>query len=441
MNPTPIVKQYQTLPPQKKSTPLLWALVILIPLLITLIISIFFLTQFNPMLIFEKGTNPQEIITYTSGQFLVTTRPLITSEEFYNNITKSKEKKGPESNYSIKSPKLEYQYDFYNKKKTYFDICKQKKVKINFTNPKESKFNFNYANKTFTYEINLYEDLYTFTDNLKSQSCYFASNEYAKGYLLDPYNSKFMESVAQDFKELKNNGYTYNQILEIATLFVQSIKYGTDETESNRYAYETFYEEEGNCLDKSIILAEILKQLNFTTYIILGQSKEYHALVGVVCDKGNVKYENQEICFIETTIFTPISSEVNISIEKFVEVSSGNKIYNEANYGRKLTNKFKTSEQEIKKIEIQLESFNPQSEKLQKEMCKTDCVVCNGELVDFETSSQSITSCYDANEYNKLGREYEDIILTHNNLIREWYNIYYNLEQSMFENIEIVKRI
>ena len=74
-------------------------------------------------------------------------------------------------------------------------------------------------------------------------------------------------------------------------------------------------------------------------------------------------------------------------------------------------------------------------------MCKTDCVVCNGELVDFETSSQSITSCYDANEYNKLGREYEDIILTHNNLIREWYNIYYNLEQSMFENIEIVKRI
>ena len=427
--------------PPKNKNQLLWALVILIPSFIVMLTAIILLTQFNPMLLFERGTNPQEIITYTSGQFTESTRTLISSEELYNTISQSKEKSDPESNYSIESPKLEYQYDFYNKKKTYFEFCKQKKVQINFTNPKISEFTFNYLNKTFNYKINLYKDLYTFSDNLKGQACYFTSNKYTTGYLSDPYNNKFIESVAQDFKELKNEGYTDNQILEIATIFVQSIKYGTDKTDSNRYAYETLYEEEGNCLDKSVILVGILKQLNFTTYVILGQSTEYHALVGVVCDKGNIKYENQEICFIETTIFTPITSDVNISIEKFVKTSSGNKIYSEAYYGQTLVNQFSTADKESKAIEVQLDRFKTQPEEIEKEMCKTDCVVCNENKVDFKTSSQTINSCFDAERYNQLANEYNDIINTHNSQIKEWYKIYYNLEQAMFGNVEIIRRV
>jgi len=434
------MKQYQEVLPKKEKSSLLWILVVLIPTLVILITIIFFVIPSNPILYFEKGTNPEEVQIYTAGQITITKRLPTTPEDFYDTLKKTNNKETPNSTYSINAPQLEYQYNFYDKKKTYFDSCKQKKVNINFSNPKYSEFTFNYQDTKFNYNINLYRDLYQFTDTLKEQACYFTSQKYTEAFLSDPYNNNFMESVAQDFAELRDKGYTDNQILEIATLFAQSITYGTDKTESNRYAYETFFEEEGNCLDKSVILIEILKKLDFTTYIILGQSTQYHALVGVVCDKGNIQHENQEICFIETTIFTPISSNVEIEIEKLIKTSSGTNIYFESYYGKNVVNQFTISKQEAKGIENEINEFRPQSEKIQKEMCKTDCVICDGDIVDFEKSGQRIKSCQDANEYNEIVSEYNDIVGTYNDQIQDWYTIYYELEQSMFENVQLVKR-
>jgi hypothetical protein len=218
---------------------------------------------------------------------------------------------------------------------------------------------------------------------------------------------------------LKEKGFSDDEIAEIATLFVQSIPYGTDYTRLNRYPYETLYENEGNCLDKSLILVGILKNLNYTSYLILGYSGgDYHALVGLVCDEGDVNYQGQEICFVETTIFAPISLKEEIQIEQYVKISDGSLVYSGVNYGKDLIKHIESKSVEIQNIESRLDSIEFELIYVEDKMCNTDCVVClNGfsgmKFVDWE-ESKSISSCGDANDYNALVGEYNDKLEEYN---------------------------
>jgi len=254
-----------------------------------------------------------------------------------------------------------------------------------------------------------------------------------------------MDAVSRDFISLKEKGYSDDEIVEIATVFVQSIPYGTDSTELNRYPYETFYENEGNCLDKSLILVGILKNLGYTTYIFSGDSdEEEHALVGIECDKGNINYDNLEICFIETTVYTPISSEQEINIEEYVKTSNGTLIYSGVKYGKDLLNYFDEKQKEINLTEEKLSEIENDLIYLEWDMCETDCVICEEglfgvEFVDWERS-ENIKSCYDASRFNRLIKEYNTKIEEYNNLIKEWYVPYYELEKSMFGNLELIER-
>ncbi|MBU2104577.1 MAG: hypothetical protein KKF67_02275, partial [Nanoarchaeota archaeon] len=268
----------------------------------------------------------------------------------------------------------------------------------------------------------------------KNQDCYFGTNKYVEGFLEDPYNNKFVDALSKNFIGLKEEGYSDDEIVEIVTLFTQSIPYGTDESDTNRYPYETIYEEEGNCLDKSIILAEILKNLNYTTYIMSGNSEgEEHALLGIVCDNGNIKYQGKEICFIETTIFTPISSDIKIDIEEYVKVSNGSNVYSGINYGRSLIDYFKLKTNEAENIEPQLDFIELKLSDITKKMCATDCTYCDETKTDPEY-------CDDAYEYNNYVKEYNKIVDDYNLLIKDWYKDYYELEKSMFDNVELLER-
>lgn len=425
-------------PDKKKSNPLIWLLIIIIPLFITMIFYVLIIQNINPLYLFEKGTAPESLINNTNGEFSITQKTFPQFQEYYEAIKISQQNSPESTNYSENSPQLEYQYDFYNKKDKYLERCKNRKININFTEPKYSEFTFNYKDKTFNYKINLYNDLYQFSDKLKTQDCYFRNHEYTNGFFGDPYNNNFLESIAQDFVDLRSQGYTNDEIVEIATLFVQSIKYGTDQTSANRYAYETIFEEEGNCLDKSIILIGILKKLGYKTYIILGQSTQYHALVGIACTKGNINYNEQEICFAETTIFTPITSKVEIEIERVLPMSEGILVYSGDSYGPEKVQLFLTKKSETKTIETELETFESKAQPVENEMCQTDCVVCNNNQVDF--SDVSIRTCYDAKQFNKLKDQYNALVDRHNGLIEQWYQAYYTLEKSMFGNVDIVKK-
>jgi len=381
----------------------------------------------------QDKTSPEDVFNYTHGKFTITQHNPMSFLDYYSMLLPDE--------YDYRFEKLEivqipiYGLEVYEPE--YYNYCQGKKIEINFTNSSYSEFQFNYKDKTFNYTVNLYPDLYYFSDNLKNQDCYFDTYKYTEGYLEDPYNNRFMDAVSNDFISLKNQGYTDDEILEIATVFVQSITYGTDYTDLNRYPYETFYEKEGNCLDKSLILVDILKNLNYTSYIILGDSdEEYHSIVGVVCDDGNIVYQGKEICYIETTVYTPISSEVEIDIEEYIKTSEGSKVYKSVNYGNDI---FEVKYLEIENINFQMESLDKNEIKIQYDMCETDCVVCEKGIIDW-FESDTIDRCSDYKTYNRLYEEYINEIEEYNLLLEDWYKIYYDLEKFMFWNIELIER-
>jgi len=405
------------------------------------LIGLFFISLFMLSGCSDIGkTSPEEVLNHTQGEFTIRPHNYMSFKEYYS-LTKVLEENyfytDQKINYTLEIPKLEFEHKFYDYEEKYYDYCEGKKVEINFTNPKYSEFQFNYKNKTFSYRINLYYDLYYFSDNLKNQDCYFDTNKYTKGFLEDPYNNNFIDAISKNFLSLKDKGYSNDEIVEIATLFVQSIPYGTDYKEVNRYPYETLYEEEGNCLDKSLILTGILRNIGYTSYIISGDSGyQYHALVGIVCNDGNVQYEGNDICFIETTIFTPITSNIDIDIDKYLKTSDDFLIYTGVNYGKNLVNYFEIKTTEAENIESQLDSMESELIILENKMCNTDCKNCgssDGYYID-------PYYCYDAYEYNRYVREYNNIIEDYNLLIEDWYESYYDLEKSMFNNIQLIER-
>jgi len=388
----------------------------------------------------SSGNDPNEIGNYTLGKFLLNIKTYRTYEEFYNVLNDDSTVIKSYETDELGVPRLEYTNKFYNFDSEYYDHCNSKKVKLNYSEDKRTTIVFNYKSNEIQYSVNLYKDLYEFSDKLKTEDCYFRGERYTRGYFDDPYNTAFMKSVAEDFEVLKEK-YSEDELVEIATLFVQSIDYGTDATELNRYPYETFYEQEGNCLDKSIILAYILDYLGYTTFIFLGQSNEYHALVGIVCEEGsNVKIGDLPVCFIETTTYAPIGTPEEIDIDKTVDISVGNKVYKGASYGPGTVKTIKEKNIRIDEIDFLIQQINDDLKLIQVDMCSTDCVICNNNIIDFARTEAEIGECYDANFYNQLANEYNEKVKEYNNLIEEWYKLYYDLEKIMFENVELVKR-
>lgn len=426
-----------------------WFILLFVPLLAIMVVLILIpFTQKTPLQdIVLDETDPLDIYTNTNSQFILSQKTYPTFDQYFTSFKDGEDSSLIDSDYTISAPRLEYNFSFYNLKREYYDHCTTKEAQINFTNPKTSDFSFNYQNKTFKYEINVYPEMYFFADQLKAKDCYFEEDKYTQGYLEDPYNNNFVDALADDFIALKDQGYSDDEIVEIATLFVQSIPYGTDKTQLNRYPYETIYEGQGNCLDKSVILVGILEKLGYTTYFILGQAKQYHALVGIECEKPNLHYEGKKLCFAETTVFTPISSNVTIDIEQIVPVSTGDKIYKGVSYGPSLVQKFKEKHQRREQIEAELDEIDKELDRIQVQMCDTDCAYCSGNVVDFERSQAELwNTCDDATEMNELIKEYNDNVKKHSGdgnrsgLIQEWYEIYYDLEKSMFNNVRLLRK-
>ena len=267
----------------KKIVTFIFILIIFILLIIIISLVSFVFLRITPTDFFKEASDPAIVFNNTKGNLILTKTPFMSYEEFYNEVNNNENSMNSlDVIYDLTNIQPELNPNFYNIDDGYYEYCQTKKVNIDLSKTKKSNFSFNYNNNKFNYELELYNDLYKFSQELKTQDCYFRRDKYVHGFLKDPYNNNFMDAVSNDFKNLKLN-YSSDEIAEIATLFAQSITYGSDKTKLNRYAYETFYEKQGNCLDKSVILAEILKKLGYKIYIVLGNTKEYHALVVIVC--------------------------------------------------------------------------------------------------------------------------------------------------------------
>lgn len=372
---------------------------------------------------FETGTDPEELLNYTKGNFEISK---ISYIPFYNWIYTEYESNNLTN---LGKPILGWGDSYYCENRNCSEYC-EKYVMINFSKESRSNlFEFNYRDKKFAYEVNLFEDVYDYSNEIKEKGCYFSMNrtEYVKGYFEEEYNNKFVEAISKKFLELRN--YSNDELVEISSVFIQSIPYWTDYEGPNRYPYETVYEGKGNCLDKSSILGGMLNELNYTVYIIFGVSGETrHAIVGVVCDDGNIKYEGQEICFIETTAFSPIGDENDIKIEGYVQISEGNNIYHEKSYGKRLAKNLQKNYELMRELDSQLQEIKEKLLLLEKKMCETDCGNC-------DSSKPDIYYCDDAEIYNSYILDYNRDVKKFNSLYEQLMEIYYNTNKLLFDNL------
>lgn len=102
-------------------------------------------------------------------------------------------------------------------------------------------------------------------------------------------------------------GFTDNQMVELAVLFVQTIPYSYDIDSTGckeypRYPIETLVDGTGDCEDHAILLAELLRSMNYDAILL-----EYptHMAVGVA-DTGNMygtsyTHNGKKYYYVETT--------------------------------------------------------------------------------------------------------------------------------------------
>ncbi|MFH1376252.1 MAG: hypothetical protein ABIH25_01320 [Candidatus Woesearchaeota archaeon] len=381
-----------------------------------------------------SGTNPDDIYNFTTSDLVYSEREIESFEEYYDRMTRI-----------YYSPKY-YSFDYaigadvrlspeINELELipgydddgYLDYCESKYTDINFTNYFEPKYRFNYENYEFSYIIRLFNDLYEFSSKLKNQDCYYGDNYYESRYFDDPYNNNFVDFISRDFIKLRDAGYSDHEILEIATIFVQAIPYDLGDDWSNKYPYETLYEENGNCLDKTVILINIAKNLGFETYLIFGDSENLpHALMGIACEEGNFEYNSKQICFVETTQFTPIGSEGELTNQEYHKFSDG-KTYYENKYGVDLANNLENKYLEIDEIGLELDRIYEKLGEIDEDLAKIT------RIFDWQYSQ------FYVNQYNDLIYEYNSWVNDYSILLEQYYFKIYESQLLMFNNFEMIE--
>lgn len=107
---------------------------------------------------------------------------------------------------------------------------------------------------------------------------------------------------------IQNLAETKEDQVRIAVSIVQNLEFGwsgeilkigRSEINYSRYPYETLYDQQGVCGEKSELLAFLLKELNYGT-VLFYHSEENHEAVGIEC-YGDYSLRNTAYCFIETT--------------------------------------------------------------------------------------------------------------------------------------------
>lgn len=137
-------------------------------------------------------------------------------------------------------------------------------------------------------------------------------------YVSDQLDKYIIDSIVSEFEEYgKKNNQTEREIIEHMMSFVQNLKYTTDKrgtgwNEYPKYPVETLVEQEGDCEDTSILMADLLRRYGYGTKLISATSEMTdgdtggHMAVGIKGDEDvwgtyYTDSKGDRYYFIETT--------------------------------------------------------------------------------------------------------------------------------------------
>jgi hypothetical protein len=170
--------------------------------------------------------------------------------------------------------------------------------------PYSRLFTWEYAGKTWKWEMQISEGLYVYYRGLprpqtQNYSVYVT-------HKLDDAVTDFMASEL--IRVAQGEGLNKLQTAELTAAFVQSLPYMLDSAtkgieEYPRYPVETLVDNGGDCDDKSNLLAALLDRMGYKVVMIIFPGK--HGAIGIANlegAKGNsFKYSGTDYYYIETT--------------------------------------------------------------------------------------------------------------------------------------------
>lgn len=153
-----------------------------------------------------------------------------------------------------------------------------------------------------TWNPQLYTETYK---AYKNADRYFDSKDFYR-YISDSNNERLLLEIAHTLESIgEGMGYSQWELANEAMNFIQNIEFVTDMESTGReewpkYVTETVYDECGDCEDKAIFLAGILKTLNYDVVLI---AFDGHLGVGIAGDDNidgvNYEYKGRKYFYIE----------------------------------------------------------------------------------------------------------------------------------------------
>jgi hypothetical protein len=153
----------------------------------------------------------------------------------------------------------------------------------------------------------VYQGVNDYLAGLERSISYYTIPPTTKDFILRDLDNKIQEEYLSHLVDIiKTKSDNQKVQADISIKMVQSIPYDweafKEDSVTGRYPYEVLYDMKGVCMEKSDLLAYILRDLGFGV-AIFEFNAESHRAVGIKCDNGNY---GSNYCFIESTDIYPI---------------------------------------------------------------------------------------------------------------------------------------
>ena len=323
--------------------------------------------------------------------------------------------------------------------------------------PKTINFNWEYKDRYYALTEILYKTVDSYYHNSTPKECYCSENDclndlkfkqecYA-GFLKEADEDDTISRFVLDIKSLgQQDKLNDDEVIELIVAFVQSIPYDkersgkilsfSDTTDTDdpdlrpsKYPYETLFEYEGVCSDKSILAAALIKQFGYGVSL-LGYPNEEHMALGIKCVKDYSSY-NSGYCYAEVTNIGYriglIPSESNIkSNQPFSEIviqpykEQKENQYQEVKLGTPEIYEISDGRTYMKIIDtVRIEQETQSLLKIIDEQ--------ENQLIYYEQRLKSFKETSDYNSYNVLVSQYNALIKSYNNTVNKYNSLLKNL--------------
>ena len=203
--------------------------------------------------------------------------------------------------------------------------------------PAAWSFPFQKGNVTITLDIN--RSVYTGAKNADKRIFTPPGVPYEKwmgvssrAMIQDPVQDELFDDLLRQFRHIRQErNLSDDEYAELLATYVQSFPYQTSDNPA-KYPVETAYDTQGDCDDKSLLLAGLLSREGYKTSLLLFE-KDRHMVVGIGSDDN--RYLDTEYAYVDVMDYSFIGVPVNqIRGSKVaykdpvvVPVGSGTKIY------------------------------------------------------------------------------------------------------------------